>query len=344
MRFDNSQRLDERLTLRFAPDAERRRIFLPVDRFCVRKAAALFAGGRHWLYADVVPWDSPHWPDTYDTSIHAFSSPDCSAWTYHGEVLRHRVPGSWDFGGVTTPGALLFDGRVHVFYTGYEKPGRGGVRQIGMAVAEKPEGPFVKATEPIISTGHPESHPCDTIPLLSHDRKGIELFYRQADHQLPPPNYRIRKTVSRDAGRTWSPPVDILVADSVIRAYEAAEAARIGGKTFLATFDHFTGGGFKVGFRVSSDGLRFLPSTDLYLDDHLCHGWPSPRCGLQPTLIPDADGAFRHIGVAVPTDADGHYNQMIMPMDLTGSAGVISQWPSVIGVEAFPLLPMTNDQ
>ena len=31
-------------------------------------------------------------------------------------------------------------------------------------------------------------------------------------------------------------------------------------------------------------------------------------------------------------------------MDLTGFAGVISQWPSVIGVETFPLLPMTNDK
>ena len=37
-----------------------------------------------------------------------------------------------------------------------------------------------------------------------------------------------------------------------------------------------------------------------------------------------------------------HAQPTVGPENLTGFAGVISQWPSVIGVEAFPLLPMTN--
>lgn len=73
---------------------------LPVYGFCVRKPAAVFAENRYWIYADVIPWDNPYWPDTYDTSIHAFSSPDCREWEYHGEVVGHKEVGAWDYGGV----------------------------------------------------------------------------------------------------------------------------------------------------------------------------------------------------------------------------------------------------
>ena len=131
-----NQRLGEGLMLSFAPNAERLRSWLPTEKFCVRKPAAVFAKGQYWLYTDVVSWDNPHWPHTYDTSIHAFSSSDCQGWTYHGEVLRHRENGAWDFGGVATPGAVIFGGRIYLFYSGREKPEGSGWRQIGMAVAD----------------------------------------------------------------------------------------------------------------------------------------------------------------------------------------------------------------
>lgn len=312
----SNQDLGSGIQLAFTDNAEEQAVFLPTDNFCVRKPAAIFLGGKYWLYVDVIPWDHPFWPDTYDTSIHAFSSNDCREWDYHGEVVTHRQTGAWDFGGVATPGAVVLDDRIYLFYSGREFPGRDGVRQIGMAVAENPQGPFIKAEQPVIVPRHPESHLDDPIPILSEDGKGIDLYFRRADHQLSPSEYAIRLTKSFDNGQTWSDPVDVLHSDEKIRAYETAEVARIGDQVLLSTFDHFAEGGCKTAFRMSKDGVNFTDCPDLYLDDHLCDGWDAPSCMLQIVLIPDADGINRHLGITRNIDEYGHYNQAIYGIEI----------------------------
>ena len=106
----------------------------------------------------------------------------------------------------------------------------------------------------------------------------------------------------------------VLQADEVVRAYETAEAGRIGDTVLLACFEHFTGGGFRTGLFTSDDGRSFVPAPDRDLETGICRGWSVSRCGLQICLIPGRGGVCRHLGVVRTTDAQGHYNLAIYPI------------------------------
>jgi len=305
------QRLNDNVSLDLADACEFPPVRLPVEQFCVRQVTAIYSHGQYWLYVDVVPWDHRYWPDTYDTTIHAYSSDDCRRWNYHGEILAKGDEGEWDAGGVATPGAVVLDGRTYLFYAGRHRPGPDCIRQIGLAVADQPQGPFVKMRRPIVIADHPENHLDDPVPIVSASGRGIDLYYRHAEHHLDPPPYSIRLTTSDHLVNTWTEPIVVLQSDDKVRAYETAEAIRINGQVLLATFDHFHHGHPKTALRWSSDGTHFVACDDLYLDDHLCAGWQRPSCMLQFALIPDADGVPRHMGICRPIDDAGHYNMQI---------------------------------
>lgn len=288
--------------------------FLPTDNFCIRKTTSVFINNRYWIYADVIPWNHKYWPDTYDTSIHAFSSPDCNQWTYHGEVVRHRENTAWDFGGVATPGALYNNEKIFIFYSGREKTNGKGWRQIGVAIADNPAGPFKKNDLPAVKSTVPESHLDDPIPIISEDGRGIDLYYRQADHHLQPPNYSIRRIQSKDGGITWSEPIIIRAADKIIRAYETLDAIRINGNTILVTFDHFSNGELKTAFYSSPDGKYFRKEAICYLEDFLPKEWTKPVCAFNVMLMSGAQSKLTHIGITRAVDNKSHYNMEIYPI------------------------------
>ena len=87
---------------------------IPTDRFSIRQNSAIWFDGHYYLYADVVPWDNPYHPDTYDTSIHLFKSADAENWEYIGEVIGKGKAGEWTANGVGTPGACVFKGKIYV--------------------------------------------------------------------------------------------------------------------------------------------------------------------------------------------------------------------------------------
>ena len=300
------------IRLQFSPDAEQNRSMLPLNQFCVRKVSAVFAKGRHWIYADVIPWSSPSWPHTKGTSIHAFSSPDCKNWTWHGEMIALGAEGQWDRCGVATPGAIVHNDRVYIFYNGQELPEGKGHRDAGMAISDDPAGPFIKNPEPILTS---EGQLDDFCPILSADGKGIDLYFRLAMHHQPPPNYSICLVNSSDGGKTWSKPVTVLHSDNEIRAYETAEVKRIGGQVLMSCFEHRPHDyRVKTSLMISSDGCHFEPCKDRHLDDHLLQGWPIPECSLQWCLIPSADSSYHYIGVVQSIDALKHNNLIIMPI------------------------------
>lgn len=312
--FLRKQKIHDGLVLEFASDAKDKGVFLPVDNFCVRKPTAIFADGKYWIYADVIPWDNPYWPNSYDSSIHAFSSNDCKDWKHHGEFISHREKDTWDYGGVATPGAVCFKEKTYIFYSGREKTDGKGWRQIGMAVADNPQGPFYKIPDPVIVASSSSSHLDDPIPIISRDGQKIELYFRQADQHLPHSNYAIRKTDSADGGVTWTEPIDVFRSDDKkIKACETNEVIRIGNETILASFDHFFEGKNKLAFRFSQDGINFSEAEDLYFEDAMGKGWASTNCAFQIVFIPDANGVFKHIGIARTTDKAGHYNQKFFP-------------------------------
>lgn len=316
MDFFSSQTITDELTIEFSPYAGKEMKALPVDGFSVRKVTAFFANGKSWLYADIVPFDHPYWPNTYNTSIHAWSSPDGRDWTYHGEVLPKGERGQWDCASVSTPGAVTLNGKVYLFYTGMDTPdGRNSnIRHIGLAVADDPAGPFIKNPEPIqVSQGYLD----DSSPVVSVDGKTIYHYFRES-FSGPDSKYRIRMSKSLDYCRTWSEPVDIFQSDSFIRAYESLEAKPLDGSILLFCFE-FPGkspveGKYKSGAWISADGINFTPCRDKYLDDCLFKGWEKPLCGFQFCLIPNGQNMYCHIGVAQSIDANGNYNTFVIPI------------------------------
>lgn len=98
-------------------------------------------------------------PHGYDATIFHASSPDGHVWTERGEALVRGGEGSWDEQSVFTPNILAAEGKYWLFYTAVSKPFTNGDKKtpptktaIGLAVADSPEGPWVKlATNPVLT-------------------------------------------------------------------------------------------------------------------------------------------------------------------------------------------------
>ena len=83
------------------------------------------------------------------TDYHVFSSEDLTSWTDHGVILRQEdVPwGKPDAYAMWAPDCVFKDGKYY-FYFPDAPAGRPGFG-IGVAVADRPEGPFTPQAEPI---------------------------------------------------------------------------------------------------------------------------------------------------------------------------------------------------
>ena len=96
--------------------------------------------------------------DRCDVSLAWADSPD-GPWTKAGDpVVPLGGEDEWDGGAIHDPFAVIYRGKVWLFYKG--EPLRGGsdkglTRAQGVALADKPEGPFVKhELNPLLNSGH----------------------------------------------------------------------------------------------------------------------------------------------------------------------------------------------
>jgi hypothetical protein len=108
-----------------------------LGNYAVRQTNCVFLERRFWCYADVVPFASKLYPNTYNTSTHLFSaSVDDLVFTYEHEVIPRGPAGSWDHGGAQTPGAAIAaDGTVVVVYCGFAQVNRDAQRTTPFSVA-----------------------------------------------------------------------------------------------------------------------------------------------------------------------------------------------------------------
>jgi len=96
------------------------------------------------LSVKVFPWD-------YSDVWYATSS---DGWTWHEEALAvgRGEPGAYDDRSVFTPEVLAHEGKYYLVYQVVKSPYLCRVKnQIGMAVADSPDGPWEKLPEPILS-------------------------------------------------------------------------------------------------------------------------------------------------------------------------------------------------
>lgn len=292
---------------------------LPTDRFSVRQVNSLWHDGKYYIYADVIGWDNPKHPASYGSSIGVYSSPDGRQWAYHGIVVAPGAEGKWDFGGVATPGAIKHRGKFYVFYSGREKKNGLGDRLLGLAVAEKPTGPFRKLTEPIFPLeGHPQDGPCFDDPCLAA-RPGddkVYLYYRYARWRNRKPeayDYSIRLRTSTDPEKSWSDSKIVVGPEAGGNVVETIDAKWINGQFVLVVLDYRPG----AAMYVSTDGETFRRCKKKSFSDHVTFTRSSP-CTHLPGLLTDDQGRCRFMNTAGVTDDQGHFTQWIYPIECTG--------------------------
>ena len=94
--------------------------------------------------AKVFPWDK--------TEVWYATSTDGIEWKEQGLAVGRGEPGSYDDRSVFTPEVLVYDGKYILVYQTVKAPYVNRVKnQVGMAIADSPNGPFKKLDEPILS-------------------------------------------------------------------------------------------------------------------------------------------------------------------------------------------------
>lgn len=125
--------------------------------------AAIFRG-EYWIY----PTTSERY--SLQTRFDAFSSKDLVHWTRHEGVLRMAdVP--WAKKAMWAPAMVEKDGKYYFFFSANDIQSDKELGGIGVAVADKPDGPFKDLLgKPLIDAFHNGAQPID--PFVFHDDDG----------------------------------------------------------------------------------------------------------------------------------------------------------------------------
>lgn len=125
-------------------------------------------GGQYWVF--------PTFSAPFDEQLHfdAFSSSDLVHWTKHPNVLEQKNI-SWLRRALWAPAIISANGRYYLFF-GANDVHPGEVGGIGVAVSEKPEGPYVDALgKPLIGEVVNGAQPIDQ--FVFHDDDGQYYMY-----------------------------------------------------------------------------------------------------------------------------------------------------------------------
>lgn len=125
-------------------------------------------GKTYWIY--------PTWSDRYENQLHfdCFSSKDLVKWKKHERIIDNSAI-SWLRMALWAPAAVEKDGKYYLFFGGNDvHPGEVG--GIGVAVADKPQGPFKDLIgKPLINDIVNGAQPIDQ--FVFQDKDGTYYMY-----------------------------------------------------------------------------------------------------------------------------------------------------------------------
>jgi beta-xylosidase len=131
---------------------------------------AIVLGDQYWIY--------PTFSAEYDQQVFfdAFSSPDLVNWTKHERVLEKQfVP--WASRAMWAPAVVQKDGRYFMFFSANDIQNDGQPGGIGVAVAEKPSGPFDDYLgRPLIDRFHNGAQPIDQFVFQDEDGRWFIVY------------------------------------------------------------------------------------------------------------------------------------------------------------------------
>src|SRR4051812_2754792 len=124
--------------------------------------AAIFAN-QYWVY--------PTFSAPYDKQTHfdAFSSPDLVNWTKHENILDNTEI-KWAKRAMWAPAIVEKDGKYYFFFAANDIQNDQSTGGIGIAVADKPQGPFKDYLgHPLIDKFHNKAQPIDQFVFKDKD-------------------------------------------------------------------------------------------------------------------------------------------------------------------------------
>lgn len=127
-------------------------------------------------------WIFPTWSQPYDDQLHfdAFSSKDLKTWTRHENILT-KEGCSWIRRALWAPAAIRHNGKYYLFF-GANDIHEGEHGGIGVAVSDKPEGPYIDALgEPLIGTIVNGAQPIDQC-VFKDDDGTVYMYYGGWQH------------------------------------------------------------------------------------------------------------------------------------------------------------------
>ena len=143
----------------------------------------VFSDGKLWLYAS---HDANNATDYSSMDgYHIFSTEDLKTWTDHGEVLHSRnVPwGIAEGGWMWAPDGVEKNGKYYLYFPHKQKTDNGGNNywRIGVAIADKPQGPYIPEPNYIQGTGG-----TDPMCFIDDDGTAYLLFGKHQIAKLKP--------------------------------------------------------------------------------------------------------------------------------------------------------------
>jgi len=121
-------------------------------------------GKRFWVYPT---YSAPYNQQVF---LDAFSSPDLVNWTKHSRIISTNEV-KWAWRAMWAPAIVKKDGKYFLFFGANDIQKNEEVGGIGVAVADKPEGPFKDYLgKPLVDQFHNGAQPIDQ--FVFHDRDG----------------------------------------------------------------------------------------------------------------------------------------------------------------------------
>jgi beta-xylosidase len=211
------------------------------------------------------------------------TSPDGQVWTEQGESIPLGDEGSWEDVATFTPGILVAENKYYLTYTAVdhfykERSLEKSKTRIGMAVADSPDGPWVKlATNPIIEPSAEldafDSHRVDDSCFITRNGK-YWMYYK---------------------GRQWGKkPMDthmgVAIAENPEGPYVKHEAnPLVGGNHEVLVWSQGEGVAALIG-NVTGGKRNIVPYSVMYAKDGLHFNKTHELTG---SMFPWAAGAYR---------------------------------------------------
>ena len=206
--------------------------------------------------------------DHKEVAVHFASSADGYRWTDLGEALGHGRKGSWDESGTIAPYVVAHDGKFHLFYTGF-RAGDLATRELGIAIANHPSGPWTRWPGNPILRRNPDSAAWDSGMLGDSN-----VIFREEKWWL---YFKSR----RDTETNQDTRIGVAVADQITGPYRKHPANPLFAGHAFSTWLHGDGvaalcGAISPKIKWSPDGLHFLDAGEM----------PNQSTGL---FTPDSD-------------------------------------------------------